>query len=338
MLEGLLEIAEDYAVENVRTIEARWPLADARAAADFEADVALIAHVGYDVEAIGPFVDALEAAAGRLCVAVLMEQVPAAAANPFWPPVHGEERVPLPALPDLLELLEARGRRPSVERIPIEPRRFESRDAIEGFVRRQLWIDPAGPKEARFQKALDDAGRRDRGRLDDRGTRRGHGRDRDVGAAVTARRADEDVFPPEAFLSAYPDEIRALAETLRAVVRRATPDAIERVRSGWRLIGYDLPVGRRTVYFAWVAPEPQHVHLGWQHGIFMDDPDRMLEGAHLKLRKVRYTTFRPGDTVPEAALVELTREAAGLAAMSREERLALTLDRDWEPEGQGRPA
>ena len=85
--------------------------------ADFEADVALIAHVGYDVEAIGPFVDAMETAAGRLCVAVLMEQVPAAAANPFWPPVHGEERVPLPALPDLLELLEARGRRPSVERI-----------------------------------------------------------------------------------------------------------------------------------------------------------------------------------------------------------------------------
>ena len=101
--------------------------------------------------------------------------------------------------------------------------------------------------------------------------------------------------------------------------------------SGWRLIGYDLPVGRRTVYFAWVAPEPIHVHLGWQHGTFMADPDRMLEGAHLKLRKVRFTTFKPGDTIPEAALVDLTREAARLAAMSREERLALTLDRDWEP-------
>jgi molybdenum cofactor cytidylyltransferase len=155
MLEGLLEIAEDYAVENLRTIEARWPLTDARAVADFEADVALIAHVGYDVEEIGPFVEQMEAAAGRLCIAVLMEQVPAAAANPFWPPVHGEERVPLPALPDLLELLEARGRQPSVERIAIEPRRFESRDVLEGFVRRQLWIDPAGPKEKRFQKALD---------------------------------------------------------------------------------------------------------------------------------------------------------------------------------------
>jgi hypothetical protein len=157
-----------------------------------------------------------------------------------------------------------------------------------------------------------------------------------VGATVTTRRADADeAIPPEAFLSAYPDEIRAIADTLRAVVRRAAPDAIERVRSGWRLIGYDLPMGRRTVYFAWVAPEPIHVHLGFQHGIFMADPDRMLEGAHLKLRKVRYTTFRPGDTVPEAAMVELTREAARLAVMSREERLALTLDRDWAPEAPG---
>ncbi len=154
-----------------------------------------------------------------------------------------------------------------------------------------------------------------------------------MGATLTARGADaDDAIPPEAFLSAYTDEMRALAETLRAVVRRAAPDAIERVRSGWRLIGYDLPVGRRTVYFAWVAPEPIHVHLGWQHGIFMADPDRMLEGAHLRLKKVRFTTFRPGDAIPEAALVELTQEGARLAAMSREERLALTLDRDWAPE------
>ena len=149
---------------------------------------------------------------------------------------------------------------------------------------------------------------------------------------MTTRRADvEDAIPPEAFLTAYSDEIRALTEQLRAVVRRAAPDAIERVRLGWRLIGYDLPVGRRTVYFAWVAPEPIHVHLGWQHGTFMSDPDRMLEGAHLKLRKVRFTTFKPGDMIPKGALVELTRQATRLAAMSREERLALALDRDWEP-------
>jgi CTP:molybdopterin cytidylyltransferase MocA/SAM-dependent methyltransferase len=155
MLEALREIAEDNAIENVRTIEARWP-PDPGSVDRFEADVSLIAHVGYDVEEIGLFLDALEAATRRLCVAVLMERVPASAADPFWPPVHGEARVPLPALPEAIELLEARGRRPSVTRVVIEPRRFESRDALAGFVRRQLWIDPAGPKEARFQAALDE--------------------------------------------------------------------------------------------------------------------------------------------------------------------------------------
>jgi molybdenum cofactor cytidylyltransferase len=154
MLEALREIAEDNAIENVQTVEARWP--DDPAARGLEADVALIAHVGYDVEEIGPCLDALEAASRRSCVAVLMERVPASAADPFWPPVHGEARVPLPALHDAVELLEARGRRPSVTRVAIEPRRFESRDALAGFARRQLWIDPTGPKEARFQAALDE--------------------------------------------------------------------------------------------------------------------------------------------------------------------------------------
>jgi CTP:molybdopterin cytidylyltransferase MocA/SAM-dependent methyltransferase len=154
MLEALEEIAEDHAIENVRTVEVRWP--PDGSALDFGADVALIAHVGYDIEHIGPFLDALEAASRRLCVAVLMEQVPASAADPFWPPVHGEERVPLPALSDALELLTARGRDPAETRIPIEPRRFESREELEGFVRRQLWIAHDGPKEGRFQAALDD--------------------------------------------------------------------------------------------------------------------------------------------------------------------------------------
>jgi CTP:molybdopterin cytidylyltransferase MocA len=154
MLEALEEIAEDHAIENVRTVELRWP--PDGSARDFGADVGLIAHVGYDVEEIGPFLDALEAASRRLCVALLMERVPASAADPFWPPVHGEVRVALPALPDAVELLTARGRNPTETRIPIEPRRFESREELEGFVRRQLWIAPDGPKERRFQAALDD--------------------------------------------------------------------------------------------------------------------------------------------------------------------------------------
>ena len=127
--------------------------------------------------------------------------------------------------------------------------------------------------------------------------------------------ASQEPFPPDLFLSGYSPEIRDLAERLRDVVRDAVPEAIERVRMGWRLIGYDLPVGRRTRYYAWVAPEPEHVHLGWQHGIWMSDPDGILRGAHLNLKKVRYVTYQPGDEVPTDVLVRYTLEAAGLATL-----------------------
>jgi CTP:molybdopterin cytidylyltransferase MocA/SAM-dependent methyltransferase len=159
MLDALREQADEHGIRNVRAVEGRWPPepgGDVAAALGEmpQADVALIAHVGYDVEAIGPFLDAMEAAASRLCVAVLMERQPASAADPFWPPVHGEARVPLPALPEFLDLLRARGREPAVTVMEREPRAFASRDDLSGFVRRQLWVADGGEKERRFAEAF----------------------------------------------------------------------------------------------------------------------------------------------------------------------------------------
>jgi hypothetical protein len=124
-----------------------------------------------------------------------------------------------------------------------------------------------------------------------------------------------DAIPPDLFLDGYAPEVRDVAERLRDVVRHAVPEAIERVRTGWRLIGYDVPIGRRTRYFAFVAPEPEHVHLGFEYGAWMADPDGLLRGVHLNLKKVRFVTYRPGDRVPTDALVRYTREAADLASL-----------------------
>ena len=60
------------------------------------ADVALIAHIGYDIEEIGSFLDAMEASARRFCVAVLVTPSPPQPAERFWPPIHGEARVLAP--------------------------------------------------------------------------------------------------------------------------------------------------------------------------------------------------------------------------------------------------
>jgi hypothetical protein len=117
---------------------------------------ALIAHVGYDIEEIDPFVDAMEAAIRRLCVAVLMDRQPASVADPFWPPVHGEARVSLPALPEFVELLRARGRDPNVTMLERKARLFGGRAELEAFLRRQLWIADGGEKERRFHATLDE--------------------------------------------------------------------------------------------------------------------------------------------------------------------------------------
>jgi len=134
--------------------------------------------------------------------------------------------------------------------------------------------------------------------------------------------ATTESIPPDLFLVGYPPEISDVAERLRGVVHEAVPGAIERVRAGWRLIGYDVPVGRRTRYFAFVAPEPEHVHLGFEYGIWMADPDGLLLGAHLDLKKVRYVTYEPGDPISTDALVRYTREAADLASLGPPPRRA----------------
>ena len=124
----------------------------------------------------------------------------------------------------------------------------------------------------------------------------------------------------DAFLESYPPHIAAMAQRLREIVLRATPTAVERLRVGWRVIGYDLPNGRRLSYFAWIGPELEHVHVGWQAGTLMDDPDGVLRGAHIQLKKVRYLTFRPGDRIPAKIVADFTRAAARITLLPRGER------------------
>jgi SAM-dependent methyltransferase len=149
MLGVLRETAAEFNVDGVTTIESRWPMADVPTA-----DVCFISHVGYDIADIGPFLDAMEASSKRLNIAVLLAEAPATQAAVLWPAVHGQERDLLPALPEFLALLLARGRIFSVwlgERGPVG---YPSIEAIEGFARQQLFIEPDGPGARRLHEAL----------------------------------------------------------------------------------------------------------------------------------------------------------------------------------------
>jgi SAM-dependent methyltransferase len=146
----------EHGIGNVRVVPLAWPEALEELGPVPAADTALIAHVGYDIERIGPFLDAMEAAARTRCVAVLTDASPASVADPFWPLVHGEDRVALPALPDLVELLRTRGRETEVVRVDRSLRTFDSVEALTVFLRRQLFIVEGCEKDIHFRAILPD--------------------------------------------------------------------------------------------------------------------------------------------------------------------------------------
>ena len=108
------------------------------------------------------------------------------------------------------------------------------------------------------------------------------------------------------------------------------------VRVGWHLIGYDLPLRRYGVYFAYVAPEPVHVHLGFEWGVFMSDPQGLLQGEGVT-RQVRWLTFEAPDEIEREAMIALVRDGARVAALTRGERLARAMDRRRRPRTRDPP-
>lgn len=150
MLEILREGMNEHGISNIQVVQERWPVSPPP-----KADVAFISHVGYDIEDLGPFLDAMEASASRMCVALLLAEAPASLAKRFWPPIHGEERDLLPALPEFVTLLMARGRFAETKQAGMRtPGHYSDLDSAAKFVRQQLFIEPGGAKDMKLREML----------------------------------------------------------------------------------------------------------------------------------------------------------------------------------------
>lgn len=160
MLGVLREGMAEHDIRNVRIVQSRWPATE-----KIRVDACLISHIGYDIEEIGPFLDAMEEAASRLCVAILLARSPAFVAEPYWPPVHGEERASLPALREFLALQLARGRICEVRLSQREAGWYQNDDAALGFLRQQLFVEIGGPGDAKLRAAVAAAPHDGQGRI-----------------------------------------------------------------------------------------------------------------------------------------------------------------------------
>ena len=93
-----------------------------------------------------------------------------------------------------------------------------------------------------------------------------------------------DELPAEFLLDAFPPAIRDTGRALRALILATVPGTVETVRPGWRWIAYSLPEKGRVRNFAWIGPERKHIHLGFEHGTLLADPEHILHGAQERLR------------------------------------------------------
>ena len=97
-------------------------------------------------------------------------------------------------------------------------------------------------------------------------------------------------------------EARGLAEAARKRIIEVVPDATERLRAGWGLIGYNAPA-----YFAFIVPADDHVRIGFEWGVALPDPSDLLEGDQ---KQIRYVTIRSMADLRAAALADLLAAAA----------------------------
>ena len=152
MLDQLREAARETSVPNVGIVEGAWEEAEAE-----PADVVLCAHVVYGVADIQPFIRKLETHARKRVLILAFLDSPQAHLAPFWGPLHGEERVNLPALPELMGVLWAMGIFPDLQMVnAADPRGFQDREAALEQLTRSLYVYPDTPQDRMLPALLDD--------------------------------------------------------------------------------------------------------------------------------------------------------------------------------------
>lgn len=152
MIEQLRESADESGIENYSVTRALWDVADVKGA-----DVVLCAHVVYGVADIEPFIRKLEAHADSLVVLLAFVESPMNRISRFWKPVHGEERIDMPALPELVSVLWDMGIYPDVQMLaPVMPDRFEDRDVALTQLRNRLYVKAGSAEDERLRSAMED--------------------------------------------------------------------------------------------------------------------------------------------------------------------------------------
>ena len=145
------ETADEFGIRNVSIIESDWLSAVAE-----PADVVLCCNVLYVIPDVEAFVRKLDRHAGRLVMVILMRTPPRWQVHHVWEAVHGEPRLSMPTVPQLLPVLDELGIQPEIADLSEQPSlRFASREAAIAGIAPQLYVAPDTEEMQRLERFLD---------------------------------------------------------------------------------------------------------------------------------------------------------------------------------------
>lgn len=151
MLEALGDAAKDAGIENVSKVAETWEKAVVE-----PHDIAFCANVVYGVTEIEPFLRKLDEAAREIVAIVVFMEAPLSQLSELWKAVHGDERINMPALPELLRVLWEMGIYPNVSMMPeTPPRRMPNLDAALSLARHMLWVEQGSEQDERLVEAVE---------------------------------------------------------------------------------------------------------------------------------------------------------------------------------------
>ncbi len=118
-------------------------------------------------------------------------------------------------------------------------------------------------------------------------------------------------------LSGSGSEARALARTLRDLIARVYPDAVEVPWPKQKITGYGVGPKKMSEHFCYIGAFKTHVNLGFYYGAALPDPEGLLEGTGKAFRHVK---VRSADDLGRPALRTLIEAAARerLTALGRD--------------------
>ncbi|MFQ5860326.1 MAG: class I SAM-dependent methyltransferase [Dehalococcoidia bacterium] len=151
MVELLRQEALEADMQNLSIVQGAWEGVELQ-----PAEVVLCAHVLYGVEEVEPFVRKLDSHARDRVLILMFVDSPQSHLSPLWKRVHGEERVTLPGLRELLPVLWEMELYPSLEMVHTSgPQMYETWEGAREEFRRRLYVKPGTAKDRRLETAME---------------------------------------------------------------------------------------------------------------------------------------------------------------------------------------